>query len=496
MLLVLAAIVGALPGPAAADQDGQPSAAAMGYLTTGKYHSCVVLSGRVRCWGYNNEGELGLGNKQAIGDDEEPASAGTVDLGPGATVKAISAGDVHTCALLNDGSVRCWGVGADGRLGYGGAPTTTPPSHPPPVGDDEPVASAGAVNLGFGKTATSIAAGGGHTCAVLNDGSVRCWGFALEGRLGYGNIFALGDDEPGGAGGPVPIGAGRRAVAVSGGGYHSCALLDGGDVRCWGFNGSGRLGHLDVPIELTAQCQATVPQSCRPYDATGRVPETTPDKVTPVVLGGPAAAISAGEGHTCALLVDGKVRCWGSPASGRLGYGNGATIGDDESPAAVDPVSLGTGRKAVAISSGFEHTCAILDDGSVRCWGYGQFGQLGYGNKDNIGDNETPGSIAPVDLGPGRTAKAISASFRHTCALLDDDSVRCWGSGALGRLGYCSETTIGDTELPSSIPPVALGQSAIPGARCPPPPTTPAAPSNPAAHAAPPAAPPAASRTR
>jgi alpha-tubulin suppressor-like RCC1 family protein len=463
-LVLLAAIATVLPAAARGDQDGQPSAPAAGRLTTGKFHSCVVLAGKVHCWGYNNEGELGYGNRQAIGDDDTPASAGTVDLGPGANVTAISAGDVHTCALLDNGSVRCWGLGADGRLGYGNTPTGVPPT----IGDDEPVASAGTVNLGFGKTATSIAAGGGHTCAVLNDGTLRCWGFALEGRLGYGNILNIGDDEPGGAGGPVPIGAGRTAIAASGGGYHTCALLDNGDVRCWGFNGSGRLGHLDVPIELTAACQMT--NTCRPYDATGRVPETTPDKMTPVVLGGPAKAISAGEGHTCALMVDGNVRCWGSPACGRLGYGNGATIGDDETPASVAPVSLGAGRTAVAISSGFEHTCAILDDGSVRCWGYAQFGQLGYGNRTNIGDDESPGSVSPVDLGPGRTAKAISASFRHTCALLDNDSVRCWGSGTLGRLGYCSETAIGDTELPSTIGPVALGQSGIPGTSCPAPP--------------------------
>ncbi|MBA3302056.1 MAG: hypothetical protein H0T15_09340, partial [Thermoleophilaceae bacterium] len=220
---------------------------------------------------------------------------------------------------------------------------------------------------------TSLAAGqldsgGAHSCALLASANVRCWGFNGDGQLGYGNTNTIGDDETPGSAGPVDLGAGRTALAIGVGEFHSCALLDNGRVSCWGFG----------------------------FD-------------------------------------------------GRLGYNNTANFGDNETPGSVGTVDLGAGRIATAITAGDAHTCAILDDvndvedGAVRCWGFGGNGRLGDGTDiltdnrppDNIGDNETPGSVAPVDLGPGRTAKAISAGAAHTCALLDDDTVRCWGySGA------------------------------------------------------------------
>ena len=138
-----------------------------------------------------------------------------------------------------------------------------------------------------------------------------------------------------------------------------------------------------------------------------------------------AGQIDAGRNHTCAILPGGAVRCWGFGREGELGYGNTKTIGDDETPAAAGPVNLGTGRTAVAVSAGDFHTCALLDDATVRCWGFGGNGRLGYGAQATIGDNETPGSAGPVDLGADRTAKAITAGGAHTCALLDDNTVRC-----------------------------------------------------------------------
>jgi hypothetical protein len=165
-------------------------------------------------------------------------------------------------------------------------------------------------------------------------------------------------------------------------------------------------------------------------------------------------AISAGGAHSCALLADGGVRCWGEASRGQLGYANVNNIGDDETPAAAGAVDLG-GRAAVAISAGSLHTCAILDDGSVRCWGLGANGRLGYAATNVIGDDETPAAAGPVNLG-GHAATAISAGNLHTCARLDDGHVRCWGFGATGRLGYCATATIGDDETPATAGPVAL----------------------------------------
>jgi alpha-tubulin suppressor-like RCC1 family protein len=168
------------------------------------------------------------------------------------------------------------------------------------------------------------------------------------------------------------------------------------------------------------------------------------------------AGISAGGYHTCALLDDGSVRCWGYGADGQLGYGNTNNVGEHQPPGSVGSVDLGPGRTATAISASLAHTCAIVDNGSVRCWGLGFDGRLGYGNRDNVGDHQTPGSVGPVDLGPGRTAVAISAGGRHTCAILDDGDVRCWGYGGNGQLGFGNTDNIGEFETPGSVAPVDL----------------------------------------
>ncbi len=445
MLRRLPAIVVAgclLPATAMAEQSSQPSSAASAGLDVGRYHACAPLpDATVRCWGYGGDGSLGYGNRDTIGDDETPAAAGPVDLGVGRTVVAFSAGDVHSCAVLDGGDVRCWGFGGDGRLGYGNTSQ---------IGDDEAPGSVGPVEFGDGHTAKAITAGGAHSCAVLDDDTVRCWGYGFDGRLGYAgrvaddnNANSIGDNETPRAVGAVQLGMGHTARAVTAGRFHTCALLDDGAVRCWGLGSSGQLGY---------------------GDAKNIGDDETPDKVDPVKLGPvPAVALSAGAFHTCALLADGKVRCWGFGGNGRLGYANTDSIGDNEPPEAVNPVDLGPER-AVAIAAGGDHTCALLEDGTVRCWGFGGNGRLGYANKTSIGDNETPGSAGPVDLGPGRRAVAISAGGGSTCVRLDDGGVRCWGEGGSGRLGYCSTAAIGDDEAPGSVGPVDLG---VPGNRGP-----------------------------
>ena len=478
---VLVAIL--LPGAAVADQASQPEGPAAGSIATGNLHSCALNSGVVRCWGYGGDGALGYGNTASIGDDEGPDAAGPVDLGPGRTAVAIAAGSFHTCALLDNGAVRCWGFDGlnsagtnDGRLGRGDGSVEN-------IGDDETPASIPPVNLG--RPARAIAAGNGATCAILDDGTVRCWGFNLDGRLGYGHIRFIGDDEAPGLSGPVNLGAGRTAKAISTGGSHTCALLDNGAVRCWGFAGDGRLGYGKL---------ADI----------ARFPDVTPDTVGPVNLGAErtATAITAALGHTCAILDNGIVRCWGLADEGRLGSGNNQRVGDDEQPNMVPPVSLG--RAAIAIHGTSEHTCVVLDDGSVRCWGFGGAGRLGYGTTDTIGDNEVPSTVSPVAL--GLPAIAISAGQQHTWARLHHGTVRCWGRADNGRVGYCNATAIGDDELPSTAGPVPLGQLGIPRpSNCPavpdpppPPPTTtttPPPPPAPVEVVQPPAPPPPAAPT-
>ena len=138
-----------------------------------------------------------------------------------------------------------------------------------------------------------------------------------------------------------------------------------------------------------------------------------------------AVAITAGGFHTCALLDDGNISCWGKALEGQLG--TGGTI-QQNSP--VLTASLGIGRTAVSVSAGGSHTCAVLDNGSISCWGRNTEGQIG--NGVNTQQNYP---VLTASLGNGRTATSISAGGGHTCAALDNGSVSCWGDGVYGQLG-------------------------------------------------------------
>jgi len=378
-------------------------------LAVGGQHTCALKAGAVRCWGFGYLGRLGYGNTDNIGDDEVPSSS-VADVDVGGRVVQISAGTSHTCALLDTGAVRCWGMGYFGQPGYGNTND---------LGDDETPASAGDVNVG-GRV-VQISAGGVHTCALLDTGAVRCWGMGHYGHLGYGNINNIGDDELPASAGDVNVGG--RVVQISAGAEHTCALLDTGAVRCWGRGSEGQLGYGN-------------PRSI----GDDEMPASAGD----VNVGGRVVQVTAASRHTCALLETGAVRCWGLSSDGRLGYGNINRIGDNETPASAGDVNVG--GSVVQLSAADTHTCALLDTGAVRCWGSGW--QLGYGSSNNIGDNEMPASAGDVNVG-GRVVQ-VAAGSEHTCALLDTEMIRCWGYGAHGELGYGNTRFIGDDEAPAS----------------------------------------------
>ena len=454
-------------------------------ISTGSSYTCAILdNGSVRCWGFNAYGQLGTGNTNRIGDDETPGSIPPVDLGAGRTAVAISTGWSHTCAILDNGSLKCWGNGESGKLGYGNTNGVLSPS------------TVGTVDIGAGRTAVGVAASDNFTCALLDNGTERCWGYNAYGNLGLGNTTMIGDNETPGSVGPLDLGADREAVAITVGKYFACAQLDDGTVRCWGESFYGQLGYgnqerigdneapsLAGPVDLGSVHGVTETatggsHTCALFD-TGTVrcwglngngqlgignaqtigDNENPGAGGPVDLGGHSAVeIATGEAHSCALLDDGSVRCWGKGASGQLGYGNTADIGDNEAVGSVSPVNFGT-ETAVAIAAGANHSCALMANGTVRCWGAGASGQLGYGNTFNIGDDETPSAVLPIVL--GRSAVAISAGGSHTCARLDDGSLRCWGLGTSGRLGYGNTNAIGDNETPASVGVVSAGRSTV-----------------------------------
>jgi alpha-tubulin suppressor-like RCC1 family protein len=356
----------------------------------GTDHTCALLNdGGVLCWGSHTEGQLGYGPLgDANVDPERPKLAAPlpdmpVNIG-GKAVQIASLGS-HTCVLLDTGNVRCWGESSDGALGYpveepGGGGMVDPKLI---VGDDETPADVGDVDVG--GTVVQLSVGSQHTCVVLDDGNARCWGNGDSGRLGYGNVDSVGDQEVPAAAGNINMGG--PVVQIAAGGSHTCALMMGGAVRCWGRGREGQLGYATLNFNGD--------------DLLGNEPGETPAEIGDVDVGGTVVQLAAGGQHTCALLDTGSVRCWGDASRGALGHSNLARIGDDETPASAGDVNLGA--KAVKIAAGGFHTCAVLETGTARCWGYNQAGQLGYGNENTIGDTEAPASAGDVPLGVSLT---------------------------------------------------------------------------------------------
>ena len=331
------------------------------------------------------------------------------------TEATISAGAYNTCAILDNslytGTASCWGDGWTNALANGGTTSTSVPTETDDFGLRSPV---------------SISVGYQHGCAILDDGSVSCWGTGNVGQIGNGLGGQGGSDPSLTRLSPEPtsgFGQGRTAVAISAGSEHTCAILDTGEISCWGYGSEGRLGHgstssKNVPTETV---------SFSPFKA---------------------LAISAGYAHTCAIVEGGDVFCWGKNNYGQLGDG---TTTNRNTPTITQTLPAA----AVAISAGSDHTCAILDNGEVSCWGRNQNGQLGDGNEGI--DSTSP---IPTDtLGTNREAIAISAGQDHTCVIRDLGDVYCWGISTSGILGN-GDTSI--TIYSSPTPTNSLGTTANP----------------------------------
>ena len=317
--------------------------------------------------------------------------------------QSISSGDQYTCALTTKRNVKCWGSGGNGQLG-----NKELNNSPTPVN----VHTSSSDDIPLGGIA-AISAGGYHICALTTDGNIKCWGgdFDEGPTLGNGESHSSTPvDVHTSSADNSPLG---DIAAISSGGWHTCALTTDGNVKCWGFGGSGRLGNRTeesspTPVNVHTSSSDDIP------------------------LGG-IAAISAGTYHTCALTTDGNIKCWGEGSYGQLGNGNAsrqsAPVGVHTSSEDANPLS-----GVAAISSGGKWTCALTTDDNVKCWGRGGDGQLGNGRNS--------GELAPVgvhtsseDANPLSGVVAISAGDLHTCVLTTGGNVKCWGKGDDGQFG-------------------------------------------------------------
>jgi len=395
-------------------------------VVAGGQQSCALTStGVMRCWGDNVAGELGLGDKRARGTRSS-------DLGAALPAPDLGAHTVQRVALGLDHACAILEDatvrcwGSNLAGRLGQGDTTNRGDDPNEMGATLPVTMLG----GSGKS-IEIAAGEAHTCAILSGGRVKCWGDNSFGQLGIGNKNAQGD-QPAEMGDTLPavdLGPGRTATQLSLGVSHSCAVLDTELVKCWGNNEHGQLGRGDVDAR---------------GDDDGEMGMLTPIDLGSGVL---VRAVAAGWNHTCALLKDGTVKCWGANDLGQLGLGDTQARGDGPGEMGTALSAVNLGRSAVAISAGYNHTCALLDDKTVKCWGGNGLGQLGLGDTQHRGDaaDELGARLSGVDLG-ARSVRSLSAARAHTCALLEGGSLRCWGNNASGQLG------IGNVESHGAAP--------------------------------------------
>jgi alpha-tubulin suppressor-like RCC1 family protein len=412
-------------------------------ITVGFAHICARNKvGGVLCWGSNINGELG---DDTGSDRHTPTNVSGLSTG----VVAISAAYANTCALTETGGVKCWGYNIDGQLGDG---TVTQRASPVSVA----TLSAGVI---------AIAAGAYHVCALTGAGGAKCWGYNAYG--------ALGDNSPADRLAPVDVdGLSAGVTALAAGDYHTCALIAGGYVVCWGDNYYGAVGDNTVknrltPVAITAGLGVTAIAAgayhtcaltrvgginCWGYNFYGQLGiDTTTDRHSPIPVIGISpdlvTAIAAGAFHTCALIAavaDNGVKCWGDNSKGQLGDN---TIIQRNVPVNVSGLSVGI----IALATGDHHTCALTRSGGVKCWGDNSKGQLGDGS---VTERHTATDVIGLDTG----VTAIAAGASHTCAATAA-GMMCWGDNSNGQLGDDAAESLSAT--PVNVGGISAGVTAI-----------------------------------
>ncbi len=333
-------------------------------LGVGLQHSCAVREGALYCWGDGSDGRTGL-------LDTDPRVRPTRVSPTRADFVDVCGGEEHSCALTEDSSVWCWGKNLHGELGLSDFKVRLEPTLLP--------------NLKLSR----IACGGYNSCGLRSDGALFCWGDNFEGKIGQGDPFDSADIPT-----PTRVAPTRLFRDVGVGQGHVCAVAREGDLSCWGRNTDGQLG-----------IASDEPQLRRPM---------------PVASTLDFRRVAAGQRHTCAIAVDGRLFCWGTNSVGSLG-----TNAPDEALETA-PVQVGSASDYTEIDVQWFHTCAVRGAGELSCWGRNVEGQLG------VGDNSD--RSAPARAGMELGFRSVSLGRFHTCALRGND-ISCWGSNELGELG-------------------------------------------------------------
>lgn len=331
-------------------------------------------------------------NEVCYGPEAEPCLK-TVDKN---ITRFFTFGSMHTCGLNPSGEAYCWGANDTGQLGHGGSEAKLYP---------EKVAMPAGVNY-----FTELDPGSWHTCAIGDDGNAYCWGWALDGQLGNGDISdqyaPVKVVNPPGTNGFIQISAGT---------WHTCGIADDNQAYCWGNGDRGQLGD-------GTEASYLVP-----------MPVTNPAGVTGFTQ------ISSARQHTCGMGDDGNAYCWGEGDYGRLGNGS---YSDETLPALVPPPA---GVLFTSVKSGYYHSCATANDNNIYCWGWGGWGAVGIVTDTVVYDP------TQVTNPPGVTLTTLSTGWYHNCSIGSDSQAYCWGDGAYDQLGNGS-TDDKFTPYPVTLP--------------------------------------------
>jgi alpha-tubulin suppressor-like RCC1 family protein len=351
-----------------------------GRIAAGDKHTCAIaVNDTIWCWGDNYFGQLGM---SAFTDDLSLIPIQTTALPAARIPRQIVAGTNHTCVLATDGTVWCWGDNGYGSVGVTGG------NQPDPV------------QVTLGATATMIAAGGFTTCAVLSDNSVKCWGRNNKGQLGNGTSGSAAVTTPSAV---SFIPALFTVAHLEIGSTHVCAISTLGAAWCWGEFTNGRLGTTALSNAVTPTATAT--------------------------LGGTASEVAAGGAHTCALLTNGKLSCFGNNTTGQLGQALSTTSNST-------PTVVTLAASATHVVAGGQFTCALLLTAAVHCFGQNTNGELGSGLSGSA--RETPAVVT----GLTGTVVDVTTGTSHACAVMSTGEVRCWGLNDFGQLGIGTQLNV------------------------------------------------------
>lgn len=349
-------------------------------------HTCAIVSnGTVRCWGANDYGQSYLPAKKNY--------LVPTDLGFAYTAKSVAAGWGHSCTLLHDGEVLCWGSNFNGSLGCMESSLDYPQ-----------LCKAFPADSGV----RSIEAGNEQTCALRDTGRIYCWGRGDQGQIGDG-----GSGDTGHRFTPTLVYGITNAASVAGGLWHTCAVLSDGAVKCWGRNDQGCLGNFGA--------DAIYPKPVAVNGIDGTL--------------GRAKAVDPSVASTCILMDDGSIRCAGSNSNGQLGAGG--------SSSSNCPVPVQAPTKFSALANGAFFVCGVVSPKSVKCWGRGDQGALGNGD---FVDSPTP---VDVLLPEGVEVASIVAKLHHVCIIDTKGRIWCWGDNDYGQLGNGTQD---DSAVPVLVP--------------------------------------------